>query len=482
MKYIGYILLMVCLLTACEAERLSDDPNLHLSFSVDSINFDTVFTTIGSSTKQVLVYNHNKNAVEISSITHASKYFYINLDGENKEELLRNVRIEGGDSLFMFVRVEIDPQSSNSPVLIEDTLLFAVNGHTDILPMRAYGQNVHIIQTPQLRTNYTTPVTFTATKPYLIFDTIVALDKLIIEPGASLYLHNNTSIYAFSDVEAQGTQQQPIRILGDRTDRLFDNVPYAYASGQWGGVFLMHVQGEPVSQYVLNHVELQSGTIGLYCQSEDMQLRSSLQLLNSRIHNCSAYGLVLINTDAEVANSEISNCASFCVYSAGGHQVLTHNTIASYFGYPYTTINIHNHSREDVPAVYIYNEIDSCAPSDLSIHNCIITGANSNNLLTAVELTDDYPGEITGNYLKADTLHVMCCHDNVYAQDSDSVFTNIFYRYGEYKYYNFHLHNESPARQIADSILALPYPYDRDGLSRQQVKPDAGCYQYTEHE
>jgi hypothetical protein len=64
------------------------------------------------------------------------------------------------------------------------------------------------------------------------------------------------------------------------------------------------------------------------------------------------------------------------------------------------------------------------------------------------------------------------------AQDTASVFINDFYQYKEYIYYDFRLDSVSPAIGIGDSIVALPYPIDRDGVSRSGIKPDAGCYQH----
>ena len=60
----------------------------------------------------------------------------------------------------------------------------------------------------------------------------------------------------------------------------------------------------------------------------------------------------------------------------------------------------------------------------------------------------------------------------------NAVFANDFYKYKEYVYYDFRLDSLSPARGIADSLLALPYPTDREGVSRANMRPDAGCYQY----
>ena len=66
-----------------------------------------------------------------------------------------------------------------------------------------------------------------------------------------------------------------------------------------------------------------------------------------------------------------------------------------------------------------------------------------------------------------------------YWQETDTaVFRNTFYKYKEYTYYNFRPDSLSPMRGIGDSIVALPYPTDREGVSREFIRPDAGCYQY----
>ena len=190
---------------------------------------------------------------------------------------------------------------------------------------------------------------------------------------------------------------------------------------------------------------------------------------------------MLQNIDATVVNTEISNCASYCVYLAGGKHRFVHNTIASYFGFPHTTINIHhNMLPENVAAVYINNLSKNMAPTDASFHNCIINGVRDNNLVVATPLPAYYPGTFIGNYLQSDSLSADYARDNVYASDSDTVvFRNTYYLYKEYRYYDFQLDSLSPARGIADSVVALSYPYDRLG-HRRKSKPDAGCYEFAE--
>lgn len=471
---------LFALLTGCQNETVSHDRSMLLRFSRDSVCFDTVFTGIGSSTQCVMVHNDNRNAVIISDVTMAAggRYFHINLDGENQLANLHDIRLNGGDSLFLFIRVHIDPLDTNTPVLVEDTVRFTVNGNTQSIPLEAYGQDVHVIRTSKGKTEYTFIQTFENDKPYLVYDTLIAHGSLRFQEGATLYMHSTASIYAHGNVTAQGTRERPVRIMGDRLDRLFDSVPYRYASGQWGGLFLMHEEAVGSPKYQLDYTDILSGNIGLYCYSADKNAKGHLVLNNSRIHNHAVYGVALLNTDAEITNTEISNCAAYCLYMDGGKQTLTHNTIASFFGWPNSDLNIHTVAREDVAAVYINNTDKQQAITDVSIYNCIITGARKNNLVLATPLPDYYTGEIAGNYIKADSLHAAWCHDNVYANDSDTVFVNAYYKYKEYRYFDFRPDSVSPARGIGLPERAQSVPLDRDGHSRLP-QPDAGCYQYV---
>jgi hypothetical protein len=452
---------------------------LQLLFSRDTVLFDTVFTAIGSSTKRVMVYNPNKNAVLIDRVEVASgKSFYINLDGENQLENLRDITLRGGDSLFLFVRAEIDPLQENNPVLVEDTISFYLNNKQQQIYLQAYGQDVEIIRGSGGRVD-TTHLRLSGAKPYLIYDTLVVAGNLTIDKGATLYMHTGAMIYTYGSVRAKGTLEKPIVIRGDRTDMLFDSVPYRVASGQWNGLYFIHLDGIARPKYELDYVDVLSGSIGLYAYSESSTHRPQMTLSNARIHNHSVYGLVLQNVDATVMNTEISNCASYCVYLAGGKHNFVHNTIASYFGYPYTTINIHNNIlREDVAAVYINNLSKNMAPTISSFYNCIIEGARKNNVVLATPLTEYYEGKFVGNYMRADSLSASVASNNVYASDSDTVvFRNVHYLYQEYRYYDFKLDSLSPARGIADSVIALSFPYDRSGL-RRKSHPDAGCYEF----
>lgn len=476
MRKLLFIVLCACALVACREEHVTDDPSLRLVFSKDTVCFDTIFTSTDgnepSATKQVMLYNPNKEAVVIDRVwQNSGRWFKVNVDGEAELSRLNQLQINGGDSIFIFVHVGIDEQHQANAVWVTDSLHFHLaNGNTATLAMEAYGQDVTRIRTKNRRSDYAT-YEFTAEKPYLIYDTMVVQGALTIQPGARLYMHKGAGLYALGDVTALGTLAKPIILCGDRLDNLFDSVPYRYAAGAWNGFYLQATQPQ---NYLLEYVDILSGNIGLYCMSECQGTLPKLTLNGCRIHNHALYGLVLLHVDAEVANTEISNCASYCVYTQGGTHQFIHSTIASYFGY--TNIRIQSTGKEDVAAVCIY-AADSTMTTVTSFFNSIVTGYRSDEVTIKIDTAAQaYQGAFTGNYLKTDSTMQKLFPDNRYYEKTDTaMFVNNFYKYKEYIYYDFHLDSVSPARGIGDKENATPE--DRDGVKRQDII-DAGCYQY----
>lgn len=467
------------MLAGCREYQVSEDPNLQLAFSCDTLRFDTVFTGQGSATMQMKVYNPHASALLIDRVwLDRGTAFVVNIDGEPDLERITRLQVNGGDSLYVFVRVRTEETGKNSPVLIEDRLHFHLSsGTTQQVLLETYGQDATRIGHVGCGRTDTAAITFTADRPYLLFDTLVVGGKLTIQPGAVLYMHQGACIYALSNVEAKGTKDHPILIRGDRLDRLFDSVPYLYAGGSWNGIYL---QAEYKQYYHFEYVDILSANIGLYCFSTNSDLLPQLTMNACRIHNHTLYGLVLLNTDALVTNTEISNCASYCVYCAGGTQDFVHSTIASYFGH--TDIRIQSAGKEEAAAVYIDNLSKKTPETRTSFYNSIITGYRANQLVVATPFDRYYPGVFKGNYLKTDTLQIPHASDNTYWQETDTaVFRNDFYKYKEYIYYDFRLDSISPAIGIGDTETTAKYAatgWDRDGVSREGLTPDAGCYQY----
>ena len=65
-----YILLILTVVAvSCRKDAILTDSSAKLNFSVDTVMFDTVFSTVGSTTHQLRVYNSNKKRINISTLT-----------------------------------------------------------------------------------------------------------------------------------------------------------------------------------------------------------------------------------------------------------------------------------------------------------------------------------------------------------------------------------------------------------------------------
>ena len=85
-KYIWIFIIgvILCFASCRKPVNFSDDQSLKVNFSYDTITFDTVFTSLGSSTRHLMVYNNNDENLKISSIRLQNgnmSQFSINVDG-----------------------------------------------------------------------------------------------------------------------------------------------------------------------------------------------------------------------------------------------------------------------------------------------------------------------------------------------------------------------------------------------------------------
>ncbi len=470
--------LILFVLSSCNP-MVTTNPAAKLTFSSDTVSFDTVFTTQGSATSVLMVYNTEKKAIHINRISLAggnTSPFHLNIDGlTNAESASEDITLESGDSLFVFVRVNIDPTDSMSPVFVNDQILFSFNDKTQSVELEAFGQDVEIIRS----TIFPNDTTLLGKKPYLIYD-YAAIDTaktLTIAPGCRFYFHDNAQFVIFGNLIAQGTLEQPIIMQSDRIDHLFTHVPYSMVAGRWDGFYLVQTADRPEAYYNINYLETQSGTVGLYCINQAPENRHpSLKLYNSVIHNFNHYGLVLQDVDAQIVNCQISNCAQYCVYLAGGKHDFIHTTIASY--YNNTDVRIQSTPREDMAAVYINDLYKTTQQMQTSFYNSIIMGIRSNQLVLATPFEERYQGVFSHCYLRNDSISLPQFSDITYYQKEDTVFKNVFYKYKEYIDYDFTLDSVSPCLNIADTTISRQYPLDRCGKNRfDDTQPDLGCYE-----
>ena len=478
--YIFLFILCNTAFFACKDPQFSSDPSLSLSFSADTVSFDTVFNHFGSPTAKILIYNKNNAPLNISSIVlngGKQSSFRINVDGEkNINNIFENIAVPAKDSLYIFVDVTVDVTTS---MMVEDSLTFVTNGNVQKINLQAFGKDVKVLR----NITCTQDTTLTAEKPFIVFGNLVvdSAKTLTINAGCQFYFHNKANLIIKGNLNAQGTLNQPITMRGDRLDKMEKiatvyPTDYNHIAGQWGGIYLMG----KTSNYQIKNVVMTSGTAGLLLDNEDKNSRPSLVIENCRIHNFLTYGVYVKNANLDLHNSEISNTGNNCVYLSGGNHKITHCTIANYFSSADET-STQAVRREYSPALAIM-DIERIAPMETVIKNCIIAGSRDTEFELASLFPQTYKGTFANNYIKCSKALEYPQFKDVnikWSGKNDTVFVNTFFENAKHKYYNFALDSVSPARGIADKNIDPKYILDINGKNRlEDSAPDAGAYEW----
>ena len=84
--YLYIIGVLMAVVSSCDDyDSWTADPQAQLTFGRDTVSFDTLISTVSSSTQRLLVYNNNESGVRISDVRlkHAGKsHFRVNVDGQ----------------------------------------------------------------------------------------------------------------------------------------------------------------------------------------------------------------------------------------------------------------------------------------------------------------------------------------------------------------------------------------------------------------
>ena len=474
---------------SCKKDKLLTDPSARVSFSQDSVLFDTVFTTIGSATRQIRVRNLNSQKVNISSVRleqGSSSPFIMNVDGVSGKEVT-NVEILANDSVFIFIQVNVNPTNALSPLIIQDRILFDINGNQQSVALEAWGQDAHYHypnKAIQYQTGFlpystvssvTTAVTVTwgggalgqpdDDKPHIIYGWLVvdSLQKLVINPGVKVYFHQNAGlwVYRYGTLQVNGTFGNEVTFQGDRREADYADLP-----GQWDRIWI----NEGHTDNYINYAIIKNGFIGLQA---DILLNASqptkVKLTNTIIKNCSKWGLYTSFFNIWAANNVISNCKEYCAaITNGGNAVFFHNTFANYFN--------KDGGRGTQPCVHLdnYDGINISPYDSLYFGNCIIDGSAGNELEVDVRDPSPYIPKIyqfNSCLLKTSAITGTTSVTNVYNQSAQFVDPST---------YNFKLSNtSSAAKGIGNPTFTISYPMLSSDISTvpRSSPPSAGAYE-----
>nr|HMT30788.1 hypothetical protein [Bacteroidia bacterium] len=201
--------------SSCKKDDIITDSSAKLEFSTDTVLFDTVFSSLGSTTKQLKIYNRNSRPIRISSIRLAGgapSTFRLNVDGIPGKSFT-DVEIPEKDSLFVFVEVTVNPNGQTTPFIFQDSILFETNGNQQDIDLVAFGQNARFIVADKfvtagssaipyalLDTNLNSTIVWDNTLPYVVWGGYAAVDSsqtLIINPGTRIYFGTGAGIWVY---------------------------------------------------------------------------------------------------------------------------------------------------------------------------------------------------------------------------------------------------------------------------------------------
>lgn len=477
LKYLFFLIIAVSLIStsACRKDRFFKDGGEVLEFSVDTLSFDTVFTTLGSVTKSFKVFNRNKLSVKISEITLVggnSSNFRLNIDGVAGNEAT-DVEIGPKDSIYIFVEVTVDPNNLNNPFIIADEVAFYTNGSRQKVTLAAWGQNANFykgaIVCDEIWEN---------DKPYVILNGMYVPDScsLTIKEGVRVYVGASSGFYIEGQLDVEGTRNNPVTFQGLRLEEFYDELP-----GQWPGISILRNADQKTS--TISYAEIRNANFGVSvgsaaldsaCRFGDVFTDNNIPRLdidNTIISNSLQTGIAGFLSYIFANNLLVYNSGDYLVsLGYGGGYRFTHCTFANY-GTAALNHNTATAFMSNVTGVECDGEATAFAyPLVAEFYNSIIYGSLENE----IELSD------IGQGVQFDVLFDHCLVrseiDTLPSFFPNTIFNQepIFFDRSESDY---HLGVNSPAIDTGNTNPPTIVSEDLDGNSRTG-KPDLGCYEY----
>lgn len=447
-------------MSGCISDEMSDSPRDILTFSTDTLRFDTIFTDLGSPTLRLKVFNRSSKGVNISSIRmkEDTGIFSMNVDGVSGK-VFSDVEIRGNDSIFVFVECRIEESSDARPFLVEGTMEFLTNGVTQSVVLEAYGQNVERLRSATIADD----AVFTAERPYVIFDTLRVASgaTLTIEPGARIYFHDKGALQVDGTLLALGAEGRMISMRGDRLGEVLQDTGYEILAGQWQGVRF----GPESFGNRIEYVEMQSSVSGLVLDSCAVSDKPRLTLVNSWLHN----------SQGNVLRSDYGNVNAYgCCFSDAGEAVLklsggVHEfvqcTFANYYLFaisPESIVTLLHLSEED-------DDGSGLPYMKAAFDNCIVYGITSPVSPTDLAGSGVFMRNVLIGAEGSDDDHFISCIWN-----ENPEFETIRDKY----YFNYVLKEDSPALGAGNPEYVLPVcRFDMYGVDRLAADlPALGAY------
>jgi len=455
------IFLSAFIFFSCKKDLFNTSPEATLTTNIDTLSFDTVFTTVGSITQSFKIFNTNNEKLRLSYVKLSAgnlSPFKMNVDGISGAEV-DNVEINANDSIYVFVQVNADPSDSTLPFILRDSIEVAFNGNKKIVQLEAYGQNAVFLKNKKLTGN----ITWNKKLPYVIVGGIQIDTNAIlnISAGTKIYLHADAPFLVDGTLKATGTKNEPVVFSGDRLDVDYKDLP-----ASWPGIYF---RGSSKNNS-LKHTIIKNAYQGIIAQNLSTTSSPKVTISQCILDNIYDAGVLGINTNINADNCLISNCGSNIQLRLGGDYRFINCTVAS-FG--------NNLIAHESPVLQITNSLSQNGNVYTSalkafFQNCIFWGEGG-TVENEIEIDKEggNPFSVTFDHSlykatnQIENASFASCIKNENPQfDSINVFKNIF---------DFHFTNH-PASPAIDAGAPTSFLYDLDDKKREAL-PDIGCYE-----
>jgi len=462
MKIILLAIIVSSFLIACKKESFTNNPDARIRLSADTIFFDTVFTTTGSVTQLVKIFNENDQKLRLSSVQLAggnNSPFKINVDG-TPGPVVNNLEIDANDSLYVFVSVFINPNVANLPFVVEDSIQMNFNGNSRWLQLQAWGQNANFMRSVKL----TGTNTWSSALPYVIIGglQIDTTASLTIQKGTKIYLHADAPFIVDGRLLVQGEAPDSSRIYfaGDRLDEPYKNFPAG-----WPGIIFRDKSHDNQLDYAV----IRNAYQGIVATSPSINSNPKVKLNQCIIDNIYDAGIFGLQSSITANNCLVSNCGKNVILAQGGIYAFEHCTIASY---------TNNYIVHKDPVTLITNFIKQdntylTADLNANFRNCIFWGDGGSvddEVVVSKQGNTVFSVNFTNSLWRVKNNPANTTFTNM-INNTDPQFDSVDV---QRKVYDFRLKGGSPA---INKGLPTLLTVDLDGKARSVGVPDMGAYE-----
>ena len=288
-----------------------------LSFSVDTLKMDTLFSTVPSSTYTFWVKNNSNDGIRIQTVRlerGTQSGFRVNVDGSYLDPVGTNFEVRKGDSLRVFIEVTTRDNGIDGPQLVEDNLLFTLeSGVVQKINLRTWSWDAEKIGSLRIKKD----TTIESSRPIIVYDSIVVDSGVVLTlRNTTFYFHHGAHLTVRGKLSAKNCLMR-----GDRLDHMFTYLPYDRVKGQWSGIRLL----KQSFGNEMENCEIRNTMDAILCDS------TTLNMKNCIVHNCEGYGVMGSNSNINLDYCQISNSLSDCLFVDGGTVTVNHSTLAQFY-------------------------------------------------------------------------------------------------------------------------------------------------------